>query len=79
MAHGHVRLLAGHVYLRDWGAYAFDAEATAMRLNAIMIPRHRLRAGAGVQEHTPVLSWSKANLEGRLLATVRCARLTRGT
>jgi AraC-like DNA-binding protein len=67
MAHGHVRLLAGHIYLRDW-AYAFDSEASAMRLNAIMIPRHRLRAGAGMQEHTPVLSWSMADPDGRLLA-----------
>ena len=42
MAHGHVRLLPGHIYLRDW-AYAFESEATAMGLNAIMMPRHRLR------------------------------------
>ena len=67
MAHGHVRLLPGHIYLRDW-AYAFDSEATAMRLNAIMIPRHRLRAGAGMQEHNPVLSWSMADPDGRLLS-----------
>ena len=67
MAHGHVRLLPGHIYLRDW-AYGFDSEATAMRLNAIMIPRHRLRAGAGMQEHTPVLSWSMADPDGRLLS-----------
>jgi hypothetical protein len=38
-----------------------------MRLNAIMIPRHRPRADAGMQEHTPVLSWSKADPEGRVL------------
>ncbi|UHD16539.1 helix-turn-helix domain-containing protein [Thiocapsa bogorovii] len=45
-----MRLLAGHIYLRDW---AFDSEASAMHLHAIMIPRHRLRAGAGMQEHAP--------------------------
>jgi len=67
MSDGHVRLLTGNLYLRDW-AYAFDSEASAMRLNAIMIPRHRLRAGAGIQAHTPVLSWSIADPEGRLLA-----------
>ena len=67
MAHGHVRLLAGHIYLRDW-AYAFDSEATAMRLNAIMIPRHRLRAGAGMHERVPVLSWSTDEPDGRLLS-----------
>jgi AraC-like DNA-binding protein len=67
MSHGHVRLLAGHIYLRDW-AYEFDSETTATRLNAIMIPRHRLRAGAGMQEHTPVLSWSMADPDGRLLS-----------
>jgi hypothetical protein len=26
MIHGHLRLLAGHIYLRDW-AYAFDSSA----------------------------------------------------
>jgi hypothetical protein len=67
MTLGHVRLLAGHIYLRDW-ANAFNSEATAMRLNAIMIPRHRLRAGVGMQEHTPVPSWSIAAPERRLLA-----------
>ena len=67
MAHGHVRLLPGHIYLRDW-AYAFDCEASAMRLNAIMIPRHRLRAGASMQAHTPVLSWSMSEPDGRMLA-----------
>lgn len=67
MAHGHVRLLAGHIYLRDW-AYEFDSETSAMRLHAIMIPRHRLRAGAGMQEHTPVLSWPMADPDGRLLS-----------
>jgi len=67
MAHGHVRLLPGHIYLRDW-AYAFDSEASAMRLHAIMIPRHRLRAGASMQAHTPVLSWSMSEPDGRMLA-----------
>jgi AraC-like DNA-binding protein len=66
MTHSHVRLLPGHIYLRDW-AYAFDSEASAMRLQAIMIPRHRLRAGASMLEHTPVLSWSMAGPDGRLL------------
>ena len=67
MAHGHVRLLAGHIYLRDW-AYAFDSEASTMRLHAIVIPRHRLRAGAGMRESTPVLSWSMSEPDGRLLS-----------
>jgi len=67
MAHGHVRLLPGHIYLRDW-AYEFDSEASAMLLHAVMIPRHRLRAGAGMREHTPVLSWSMADPGGRLLS-----------
>ena len=67
MDHGHVRLLTGHIYLRDW-AYAFDSEASAMRLHAIMIPRHRLRAGASMQAHTPVLSWSTSEPDGRMLA-----------
>jgi AraC-like DNA-binding protein len=69
MAHGHVRLLPGHIYLRDW-AYAFDSEASAMRLNAIMIPRHRLRAGANMQAHMPVLTWSMAAPDGRMLAVL---------
>lgn len=59
MAHGHVRLLAEHIYLHDW-AYAFDSEVSAMRLNAIMIPRRRLRTSAGMQESIRVLSWSIA-------------------
>ncbi|MCB1966820.1 helix-turn-helix domain-containing protein [Accumulibacter sp.] len=67
MTHGHVRLLAGHIYLRDW-AYEFDSEASAMCLHAIIIPRHRLRAGAGMNEQTPVLSWSMADPDGRLLS-----------
>jgi AraC-like DNA-binding protein len=66
MAHGHVHLRAGHIYLRDW-AYEFDSDASAMRLNAIMIPRHRLRAGAAMQQDTPVLSWSMDEPDGRMV------------
>jgi hypothetical protein len=67
MTHGHVRLLPGHIYLRDW-AYAFESEASTKRLHAVMIPRHRLRAGARIQESTPLLCWSMSEPDGRLLS-----------
>jgi AraC-like DNA-binding protein len=67
MRQGHVRLLPGHIYLRDW-AYPFDSVSSAMRLNAIMIPRHRLRSAAGMHEHMPVLSWSVDEPDGHMLS-----------
>ena len=67
MRQGHVRLLPGHIYLRDW-AYPFDSVSSAMRLNAIMIPRHLLRSAAGMHEHMPILSWSVDEPDGHMLS-----------
>lgn len=72
LPHGQMRIMAGHIYLRDW-AYAFDSDATAMRQQSIIIPRHRLNigtAGGGPQ----VLSWSMAEPAGRALSML-CAQL----
>jgi len=56
MDHGIVRLLPGHIYLRDW-AYPFDSKATEMRMHTIVIPRHRLAASVTLSRESPVLEW----------------------
>ncbi|MCW8871743.1 MAG: helix-turn-helix transcriptional regulator [Xanthomonadales bacterium] len=56
MDHGIVRLLPGHIYLRDW-AYPFDSKATEMHMHTIVIPRHRLAASATLSRQSPVLEW----------------------
>ena len=56
MDHGIVRLLPGHIYLRDW-AYPFDSKATEMRMHTIVIPPHRLAASATLSRQSPVLEW----------------------
>jgi AraC-like DNA-binding protein len=66
MDHGLVRLLPGNLYLRDW-SYRFDSQATAMRLRSVVIPRHRLRAGAGPSEDNPVFSWSIGTPDGEMI------------
>lgn len=69
MEHGHVHMLPGHIYLRDW-AVGFDSEAEAMTLNSIIIPRHRLDAAIVLSAGTPVVEWSMSAPPGRLLAAV---------
>ena len=70
--HGQIRIMAGHIYLRDW-AYEFDSEATAMRQQSIIIPRHRLNIGTA--GHGPqIMSWSMAEPAGRALSML-CAQL----
>lgn len=67
MAHGPLRLLHGHIYLRDWG-YPFDAFGSAMCLNSIVIPRHLLTHSNTLSLRNPVLSWPMAEPAGRLLS-----------
>jgi hypothetical protein len=56
MDHGVVRLLPGHIYVRDWSC-AFDSNASAMHLHTIVIPRHRLAASATMSRRSPVVGW----------------------
>jgi AraC-like DNA-binding protein len=65
--HAHLRLLEGHVYLRDW-AHEFEAYATAMRLNSIMIPRHLLKGSASMSPRNSLVSWALTEGHGRLLS-----------
>ncbi|MEM1141524.1 MAG: helix-turn-helix domain-containing protein [Pseudomonadota bacterium] len=67
MPKNQVRCHAGHIYLRDW-AHEFDAYASTMRLKSMVIPRHLLKASADMSETNPVLSWSLAEPDGRMLS-----------
>lgn len=69
MDRGHIRMLPGHIYLRDW-AHGFESVTTAMTLNSIIIPRNRLEASASMSAHTPVISWSMTAPAGRMLAAL---------
>ncbi len=64
---GYRRLLPRHVHLRDWSC-GFEAEATAMSLQSIMIPRRRLQFGSALDPGNPVISWSMDAPEGRMLS-----------
>jgi len=67
MSERHMRTVAGHIYLRDWGQ-EFDSHATAMHMDSLVIPRHLVAAGAMVDETTPVFSWSQSEPAGRQLS-----------
>ncbi|MCW8924827.1 MAG: AraC family transcriptional regulator [Xanthomonadales bacterium] len=66
MEHGVVRLLTGHIYVRDWSC-PFDSSATKMHLHTIVIPRHRLKASATLSRRSPVLGWSMEDPGGNML------------
>ncbi|MEM1111920.1 MAG: helix-turn-helix domain-containing protein [Pseudomonadota bacterium] len=67
MKHGHVHMRRGYVYLRDW-SHEYEAYTSAMRINSIVIPRHRLSISADAVASTPVLSFSLEEPDGRMLA-----------
>jgi AraC-like DNA-binding protein len=69
MDHGVVRLLPGHIYVRDW-ACPFDSNATAMHLHTIIIPRHRLVSSATLGRSSPVLEWRMDNPGAGMLLTL---------
>jgi len=66
MDHGVVRLLPGHIYVRDWSC-PFDSNASAMHLHTIVIPRHRLAASATLSCRSPVMCWSMEDPSGNIL------------
>ena len=66
MEHGVVRLLTGHIYVRDWSC-PYDSSVTAMHLHTIIIPRHRLAASDTMSRRNPVLGWSMEDPGGNLL------------
>lgn len=66
MEHSVFRLLPGNIYLRDW-SLPFESQATAMQLRSVVIPRERLGANLACDAANPVLSWSTADPEGRVL------------
>ena len=72
MERGIVRVEAGNLYLRDW-SFAFDSRATDMRLDSVLIPRHRLRSGVIHELEHPVLSWPAARPDGHVLASLLSA------
>lgn len=67
MPQSNLRFHAGNIYLRDW-SHPFDAYSNPMRLDSIVIPRDTLRASAHITEDNPVLSWSIAEPDGKMLA-----------
>ncbi|MEM1111254.1 MAG: helix-turn-helix domain-containing protein [Pseudomonadota bacterium] len=69
MDHQRLRLVPGHLYLRDW-AQPFDSEASAMALRSIVIPRHYLSAGAYLSGVNPVLSLPLSEPVGRTMAAL---------
>ncbi|MEM1412776.1 MAG: AraC family transcriptional regulator [Pseudomonadota bacterium] len=75
MPRSHSQFIAGHIYLRDW-SHEFDAYATALRLNSIVIPRDLLQASADMTVDNPVLSWSIAEPDGRVIAELWSSLLT---
>jgi len=66
MEHGVVRLLTGHIYVRDWSC-PYDSSVTAMHLHTIIIPRHRLAASATMSRRSPVVGWSMDAPGGNML------------
>jgi len=69
MEQGIVRIEAGNLYLRDW-SFAFDSRTTDMRLDSILIPRHRLHSAVIHEPNNPVLSFSTSRPDGELLASL---------
>ncbi|MEM1412021.1 MAG: helix-turn-helix domain-containing protein [Pseudomonadota bacterium] len=67
MAHQRLRVVPGHLYLRDW-AQPFSSEASAMALRSIVIPRPMLSAGAFLSPLNPVLSLALSEPLGRMMA-----------
>jgi len=72
MERGIVRIEAGNLYLRNW-SFAFDSLATEMRLDSVLVPRHRLRSAVIHEPDHPVLSWSAARADGQVLASLLSA------
>lgn len=66
MGQRQVRMLPGHLYLRDW-ALPFESAADAMTMTSVIIPRHRLEASAAMHARTPVVSWQGSEPAGRAL------------
>lgn len=67
MEHGKVYLQPGHIYLRDWSC-PFVSQSTEMRLDSIIIPRHRLRSAEVLYNAMPVISWPADSPDGQVLA-----------
>jgi AraC-like DNA-binding protein len=69
MEHGKVLIESGSLYLRDW-SFPFDSQATEMRLDSIVVPRHRLKAADILDASLPVVSWPADSPEGQSLASI---------
>lgn len=64
---GHRQLLPRHINLRDWSC-GFEAEATAMSLQSVLVPRSRLPLSSALGSENPIISWSMDAPDGRMLS-----------
>lgn len=69
MEHGNIHIDAGNIYLRDW-SFPFVSHASEMRLDSVVIPRHRLRSSVLLDAEHPVLSMPAVSPGGRMLAEI---------